>query len=464
MKRALALVAAMFLLAGLPFAQTMGNLKKVASVTHGVRWSQCAFGPDGVLHIVFEDDTNTGHPVMYLNYDGTTASTPINVTGDEYVRGERPGIGVGPHGQVAVAWGVDAGDNVYVRVYDPKTKVWGAVELCAAGYGWDEPQPAFDQNGSLHVFFTNSGGRAYCVSKINGVWETPYRFTSSGWAGSIAIGPDGKAWVVFRIKSSMYKNYYASRAMGASWSEITLLTSSGGSSSHPSVTVGPDNVPVMVWGDIDPVAENGAEIRLIRPTTGAAREIAIPFGMQHYPRAAVDTSLHTHIAAQLGGGDFGSGAVYTHNASGSWAGTQTVVSNMNKVVGLSADAYGNVGMCMSDQTSSGSDIYVWTTQPIVPRFIYPPTNLAASVKSKNLRKSPQITYNLSWTANAANTDAYVAGYSVYVKEGSGAYRLLMSVAKSTLNASFTYTDASVKRYFGIVTTNPGGGESELVEF
>ncbi len=464
MKRALALVAAILLLAGLPFAQSMGNMKKIATVLHGVRWSQCAFGPDGVLHVVFEDATNTGPPGLYVAFDGTNATTPFNVTGDESVRGERPGSGVGPRGQVAVAWGVDAGDNTYVRVYDPKTKTWGAVELCAAGYGWDEPQPAFDPNGSLHVFFSSSAGRAYCVSKINGVWETPYRFTSSGWAGGIGIGPDGKVWVVFRIKSGSYKNYYASRPMGGSWSQVTLLTSSGGSSSHPSCTVGPDNVPVMVWGDIDEALENGAEIRLIRPTTGQTREIVVPFAMQHYPRAAVDPSLHTHVVAQLGGGDFGSGAVYTNNASGSWAAGQNTPSNMNKVVGLSADAYGIVALCMSDQTSTGSDIYVYSTQPITPRYIYPPTSLAATVRSRGLRAAPSVTYNLTWTANSANNADYVAGYSIYVKEGSGDYQYLMSVDKSTLTASYTFSGGSAKRRFAICTTNPAGGESELAEF
>jgi hypothetical protein len=468
MKRALALIAAMLILAGLPFAQTMSNMTKVATVYHGVRWSQCAFGPDGVLHVIFEDDTDTGHPIMYVKYDGTTSTTPFNVTGDEYMRGERPGIGVGPRGQVAVAWGVDVGDYTYVRVYDPRTKAWGPVETVAAGYGWDEPQPAIDSNGTLHVFFSSdSGGRAYCASKINGVWEAPVRLSGGyGKQGGVAVGPNNTAYAVWREKGSngVYKNYYSSRPAGGNWAEGKIATTSGGSSSHPSITVGPDSVPVLAWGDIDAVLENGAEIRIIRPTTGAAREIVIPFGMQHYPRAAVDPDLHTHVVAQLGGGDTGSGAADVHNTTGSWSAGQGLLSNMNKVVGLSADGYGNVALCMSDWTSTGSDIYVYSTAAITPRFIYPPTNPAAAIKSKGLRKSPEITYNLSWTANTANTDAYVGGYNIYVKEGSGEYRLLMSVSKTTLSASFTFTSLSAKRRFGICTANPTGGESEMVEF
>ncbi len=468
MKRAFALIAAVLLLAGLPFAQTMGNMKKVASVPHGVRWSQCAFGPDGVIHVVFEDDTNTGHPIMYVSYDGTTASTPFNVTGDEYMRGERPGLCVGPRGQVAVAWGVDVGDITYVRVYDPRTKSWGPVETVAAGYGWDEPQPAIDSNGTLHVFFSyDSGGRAYCCSKVNGVWEAPVKLSAGyGKQGGVAVGPNNTAWALWREKQGdgNYKNFYSSRPAGGNWAGAKLVTTSGGSSSHPSITVGPDNIAIGTWGDIDPEMENGAEIRLIRIGTGETRQVAILKYMQHYPRAAVDPSLHIHIASQIGGGDTGSGAFYTNNSTGSWPEPQTLVSSNNKVVGLSADAYGNVGMCMSDLTSTGSDIYVWTIQPIVPRYIYPPSSPTATVKSKNLRKSPEITYNLSWTANSANTDAYVGGYNIYVKEGSGEYKLLMSVSKTTLSASYTFTDLSVKRRFGICTANPAGGESELAEF
>lgn len=470
MKRFVALTAAMVILAGLPFAQTMSNNKKVATVTGGVRWSQCAFGPEGVLHVVFEEDTDRGHPVWYVSYDGTTASTPFNVSGDLDARAERPGIGVSSRGVIAVAWGIDIGDNVNIRIYDPRTKSWGAVENVAAGYGFEEPQPAVEADGTVHCFFSNDGqGRAYVSTRVNGVWGSPVRLSAGyGKQGGVAVGPNNKAWAVWREKGSngVYKNYYSSRPHGGSWSSAELATSSGGSSSHPSIAVGPDNIAVATWGDIDAILENGAEIRIIRLGTGEPREIAIPFYMQHYPRAAVDPNLKIHIASQIGGGDFGSGAFYTHNVTGSWASPQQLTTSMDKVVGLSADPYGNIGLCLSDMLADGkgSDIYIWSTQPITPRYMYPPLNLAATISLKRVRTTPGATYNLAWNANSANNDAWISGYNIYVKEGNGEYQFLLSVNKSTLSATFTYSDLTKKRKFAIATTNPGGGESDLVEF
>ncbi|MCX6561129.1 MAG: hypothetical protein NTZ26_11540 [Candidatus Aminicenantes bacterium] len=470
MKRCIALAAAVILLAGFPFAQTLGNNKKIAHVTGGVRWSQCAFGPEGVLHVCFEEDSDRGHPIWYVNYDGTTASTPFNVTGSLDIRGERPGIAVSSHGVVAVAWGVDAGDSIFVRIYDPKTKAWGAIDSIAPGYGWGEPQLAIESDGTVHCFFSNDDqGRTYCSTRTNGVWGSAVRL-SSGYAkqGGVAVGPNNKAWALWREKGGggVYKNYYASRPHGGTWSGADLVTSSGGSSSHPSITVGPDSVAIGVWGDIDINNETGAEIRLIKLVSGAVREIAIPFAMQHYPRAVVDPNLKIHVAAQIGGGDFGSGAVYANNVTGSWSSPQQCLTSMDKVVGLSSDPYGNVGICLSDMLTDGkgSDIYIWTTQAIIPRFIYPPQSVAAAISLKNVRRSPGITYNLTWTANPANTDAWITGYNVYMQENGGAYQLLLNVNKATLNATFTFSDLTKKRRFAITTVNPAGGESDLIEF
>jgi hypothetical protein len=468
MKRFVALTAAMLILAGLSFSQTMANQRKIAHVSGGVRWSQCAFGPDGILHVIFEEDSDRGHPIWYVRFDGTTASTPFNVTGSLDIRGERPGITVSSRGVIAVGWGVDVGDVIYVRLYEPRTKSWGEVETVAAGYGWDEPQLAVESDGTVHCFFFNdAGGRAYVATRTNGVWGAPIRLSAGyGKQGGVAVGPNNTVWALWREKNNIYKNYYSSRPHGGNWASGELLTSSGGSTSHPSITVGPDNIAIAAWGDIDMASPNGAEIRLMRIGTGEARQIAIQKFTQHFPKVAVDTNLKIHVASQRGGGDFGDGAFYYNNVSGSWAEPQTLTTSMDKVVGLSADPYGNVALCLSDMLAggAGADIYIWSTQPIIPRIIYPPTNLAAVISLKKVRTAPGITYNLSWSGNSANNDTWISGYNIYVKEGDGDYQLLLSVNKSTLAAAFTYSDMSQKRKFAIATTNPGGGESDLVEF
>jgi hypothetical protein len=468
MKKILIFAAAMVLLAGLPFAQTLSNGTKVATVAGGVRWSQCAFGPDGILHVCYEEDTNRGHPVWYVKYDGTTASTPFNVTDSMDRIGSRPTIAVSSKGYIVVTWGEVSGTSVYCRIYNPKTKVWDAIETVSVGYGSDEPYAAIEGDGTIHIYYySDGGGRSYVSSKINGAWENPVKVSSGyGKQGAVGVGPNGTAWVAWREKlGSNYKNYYSKRPKGGNWEAAVNVTTSGGSSSHPNLAVGSDNVAVLVWGDIDPLNETGCEVRLWRLGVDKTREIIVPFAMQHYPRVAVDVNNKIHVAVQAGGGDYGNGCFYTHNVTGSWVPAQSILSSMDKLPGISADPYGNVAVCMSTYTSGGgSEIYVWSLQKIQSRIIYPPLNLTAAVKIKSLRKVSEATYNLTWAANPANTEAWISGYNIYIKEGDGAYQLLLTVDKSTLSASLTFTDLSKKRRFAIATTNPGGGESDLVEF
>lgn len=470
MKKVLVLIAAISILAGFGLAQTMGNNKMVAKVTGGVRWSQCAFGPDGVLHICFEEDTDRGHPIWYFNYDGTKSSELFNVTDSMDRRGERPGITVSPRGYVVVTWGEDIGDMVFMRVYNPQTKAWQPIETVGAGYGWSEPNAAMDAAGNIYIFYSSeSAGRVYVRAKLNGVWEEAKKLNSAyGKQGGVAVGPDGTAWALWREKQSNgnYKNWYSKRVKGGAWTSAAVVWTGGGSASHPYITVGPNNIAIAAWGDIDPVLESGAEIRTMRLETGETREIPIPMYMQHYPRPAVDANNKIHLAVQLGGGDTGDGCFYTNNVTGSWSSTQALLSSWPKVPGISADVFGNVAICQSNMlfSTAGSEIYVWSLQPIVPKRFFAPLNLSATVALKSLRKAPEITYNLAWSANPENTEAFIQGYDIYVKEGEGEYTLLTSVSKTTFATSLKFTDLTKKRRFALATVGPSGVESDLVEF
>jgi hypothetical protein len=74
MKRCLHTALALVVVSGLAFGQYLKEAFKIAHVSGAVRWSQCSFGPDGILHLIWEEDTDRGHPVFYSKYDGTTAS------------------------------------------------------------------------------------------------------------------------------------------------------------------------------------------------------------------------------------------------------------------------------------------------------------------------------------------------------------------------------------------------------
>jgi PKD repeat protein len=368
MKKILWLACAVLVLASLQFGQTLGNDKLIAHAAGGVRWSQCAFGPDGVLWVVYEEDTDgSGHPIWVVSYDGTTVSTPFNVTGSSAIKGERPGIAVGTKGHVVATWGVLAESAVYMRVRDPLTKAWLPVEQVKAGFGADEPNAAVDGEGNIHVaWFNLNGAKTYARSKIGGAWGES-TLLGSGKDCTVAVGSNGTVYAWWRSAiGSSYKNYYSTRTKTTAWTGGTLLSTSGGSSSHPQVTVGPDNVAVATWGDIDPILENGAEIRVQKIKPGSTREIVIPFYMQHYPRIAVDKDGVIHLACQIGGGDYGSGFRYTNNKGGTWKEPQTKGGSMNKIVGISADPSGNVAVCMSTFTTPGSDIWIYSLSLINP--------------------------------------------------------------------------------------------------
>ena len=471
MKRVALLVVAIILTVSMPYAQTtLPHSFKVAHASGAVRWSQCAFGPDGILHTIWEEDTDRGHPIFYVSYDGTTASTPFNVTNSLDRRAERPGIHVGSKGHIVVVWGEDSGNNIYMRMYDPKLKAWQAVEAVALGYGWDEPCPAVDAEGNIHVFFSDdSGGRAYCRSKIGGVWENVYRLTGGyGKQGGVAVAPNGTVWAVWREKqgNGNYKSYYSKRTKSTLWTPGQMVTSGGGSSSHPFLGVGPNGVCVLVFGDIDPLNETGAEIRLWKIEVSQTREIIVPFAMQHYPRPAVDANNNIHVAIQLRGGDFGDGTKYLNNIGGKWNDPQTMPATWPKLPGISADPFGNVAVCQSSiifAAPEGSDIWVYTLLKIEPKVFYTPLNLASSISLKSIRRNPEITYSLTWAANPANIDSLVQGYNLYVNEGSG-YKVLATVSKTTFASTFKYTDLSKKRAFALSTIGIGGIETDLVYF
>jgi PKD repeat protein len=363
---------AILALSSLQFGQGLGNDKLLIHATGGVRWTQCAFGPDGVLWVVYEEDTDRGHPIWVVSYDGTNVSTPFNATGNLDIRGERPGISAGPKGEIVVTWGVLAEDTIYMRVRDPKTKTWLPVESVKIGYGADEPNSAVDGEGNIHVFwFSNSGFKAYARSKINGSWGESTKLGDGKDCGG-AIAPDGTVWAIWRVKNSSgtYKNYYSTRSKTTNWTPSQIVTTSGGSSSRPWIAVGPNNVAVAVWCDIDLASQTGAEVRTIKIEPGAVREIVIPKETQHYPRVVVDKNNFIHVVSQRGGGDTGSGMRYTNNKSGSWLEPQAIDSSMNKLVGLAADPFGNVAACQSAFNSNGgSDVWVFSLSPIIPTVL-----------------------------------------------------------------------------------------------
>jgi PKD repeat protein len=384
MKRILLSAGAILLLATLQFGETLENAKKLITVTGKIRWSQCAFDVTGVLWVTCEEDTNgPGHPIWVVSYDGTTVSEPLLLTANLDVRGERPGIGTGIKGTVAVVWGQkDPISTVMLRVRDPKTQTWLPAEIVSEGNGYEEANVAIDKDDNIHIgWFNMSGGSCYVTSRINGEWTGITALARGGAKDSrVAVGPDGKAWATFREKGAggKYKNWYSTRTVTTDWTRPEAVEEGGNSSSHPMVTVGPDNVAVMAYGNIGET-EGPQEMRIKKLAENSPREIVWPKRAAHYPRLVIDKDLNYHLVSAIGGGDHGSGLQYANKIGEVWSAQQIIGASQNKVVGLATDPFGNVAACQSTFTSTGADVFCYSIKPIKPaplpdaQFTFSPT-------------------------------------------------------------------------------------------
>jgi|GEM_PF-344940 len=452
-------------------AQTMLPPVKVAQTTNGVRWVQLAFGPDGVAHMVWEEDlyTGPGHEIMYVSYDGVKASTAIKLKTDAGVIGERPYISCGPKGHIAVVWGQEG--SVYLRLYDPYQKKWLSVERVKEGYGGDEPCVAVDGEGNVYVFwYSDKDGRVYSRAKVGGSWEETKRLSSLARAtqGAIALGKDGQIWAVWREKevSGEYKLWYSKRKKETSWSAAKKVNDTGASSSHPHIAVGPDNICYIVNGDIDEATGHDQEIWVLTINEkDNPRELAIPLYLQHYPRIAVDKNGNKHVAVQIGGGDFGDGIRYTNNIGGKWKDPVTFGAVWPKLPGIAHDGFGNIGLSWSSMMGEGGYTNIWFTSlyPVSKKVFYPPQNLSASL-SFDPQNPSQFTYNFSWEKNPQNKDEDLEGYQIYLKVGNGPYTPLIKVAKSALSASWTTNQFDETFQFAVASVALSGLESELAAF
>ncbi|MCX6564810.1 MAG: PKD domain-containing protein [Candidatus Aminicenantes bacterium] len=467
MKRVLFLSAcAVLLLTSVPFGQTLGNAKLLYHTTDSVRWTQCAFGPDGVLWVVWvPGDTNSasGGPVWVLSYDGTTISEPVDVTDTTGVLANRPHISTTSKGHVLVSWGVVATKSIYLRIYDPKTG-WGTIETVSTGKGGDEPCAFMDKSGNVHVLFGDeTGGVVYARSKINGVWETEAKLSSGfGKQGSLAFGSDGTAhavWIERVGTSNVFENYYSSRTAAATWAAKEGVSGQSGSSNHPWVTVGPNNMPVMVWEDLPypDTPAKGSEIRVL--AIGSTVELAIALFYQHFPRVVVDRNGIIHVACQTGGGDAGNGIRYTNNGSGVFRTVQAISAVYPKLPGLAADPYGNVAATTSSYVTGsggGTDIWAYSINPIVaipppvaafnfsPVTGYPP--LTVSFRAVPSYGPNGVEVNYDWMFGDGGT---ASGRNVnHVYQTAGTYNIRLAVIDS-----LGRTDQEIKSIV-IKKTNP----------
>ena len=460
MRRVLVLGLGAFLtLAAFPFAQTLGNSTLLFHSEDAVRWTQCAFGPDGKLWVVWvAGDTNdgSGGPIWVASYDGTVISDPVNVTGSTSTVGNRPHIFVSAKNEVVVTWGVFSTLSTYVRTLDRRTAEWGDITEVCTKYGSDEPVALMDGDDNLHVLFcSEKNGKVYARSRIGGVWESIVTLSAGfGKQGSLALAPDGAVYAVWIEKNSAgnYENYYASRTASATWSAGVKLSGVSGSTNHPWAAVGPNCAPVMVWQNIkNPKNEGAAEIRCAR--IGSGYTTVMDIETQHFPRVAVDSTNAVHVVCQTGGGDSGSGLRYTNNVGGTWKNPQRIGAVFPKVQGLSADPFGNVAVTQSSYVDSGgTDIWIYSLEPIAavpvpaaeftytPETGYPPLTVHFHAQRAVGADGSEVSYD--WVFGDGGT---AAGRDVsHVFQSAGSFMVRLTVVDNLSRTSRTIKTITIQ--------------------
>jgi hypothetical protein len=471
MKRFVAVIAILFLAAaGTLAAQDLLNHQlKIATGPGNVRWSQCAFGPDGVLHVVYgtADSNSPGNGIWYVRYDGNTISTPYNILDSDYRSGLRPTISVSSNGQICVAWGESDTAEVFIRTCTG-TGQWLAIESVADGIGYFEPWNSQDADGNIFLsWYGEYGGGTWSRAKINGVWEEAQSMGyGSGKQSTIICAPNGNIWQAWREKDSGYHMYYARRTKTTGWTDPRMIQFVG-EPSHPFLAVAPDSTVYLSSGEITSEDESFQEIWIMQlnETSNPLDHIG-PDIMQHYPVITCDANGKLHAIIQIGGGDFGDGIKYTNKISGNWVPWQTFPASLPKIGGLTADPYGNVAVSWTSiNTHVGTcDVYVNTLNPVHPQFFEPPTNLNIEISLASVRRTPGIGYHLSWQANPKNDDAFLRGYKIYMKEGDGPWTAVSEVVPATKAVTLNFSDRTKRRLFSIVTVAAGGTESAPVIF
>ena len=460
------------------------------------RWGQCTIAPDGVVHIVWEEDDIGFRDIFYRNYDGDSFSSIRNLTANApngRVQRERPYIDCNAKGKIAVIY-QELGSEVWMAVYDPAADDprWELERVSTPGDGGGEPCITVDYDGNIYaVWYSESAGISYTRCKINGTWEDTKRMSSGARSTKVGIasGREQGDWVyvIWREKqgNGQYKIKYSRRKSTSDWSsdEFVNFGNYEESQTHPHITVGPDKMARVTYGNLAEGSSYQIRVVVIDEDRQIYRESVTPPNLQHYPRVAVDPDNNVYIAVQVGPGDRGTGVIVTDNSAdntpgeGVWSTPFLFPGGGQKVPGISADPYdGNIAI-VYDAAHAGStekEIWLSTLKPVEVKYFDPPVAASCEIAVSAAMREAVTSYTLTWEKNPNNTEKFLSGYNIYVKEGHQDWQIFKFVDKSEVESDektyqktyssgtdFTTGGANVKRQFGIKTVSTWGQESDL---
>jgi hypothetical protein len=480
MKRVSILLVMLMALSILAFGQFDKSLKITQTAKTPSMWPQVAFGPDGILHIVWvENWTSVKTDVMYTTFDGVTVAEPIKLTGPGTHTCFFPFIAMNGQGQIAVIWAQSS--EHWMASYDPGTKTWSEPELVAGDFSGNgflsRPKIALDEDGNIYTFFFGNY-KCWSRSKINGVWEGIFQLNGVGVPakeGGICAAPDGWIYVIYDVKLSGgdYKVAWRKRTKDTKWTNGGLAFHLGNSQEQPYVGVGLNSIPYVTYlGNDGKEGSNVINLGKMTVEPFPAEAIAGPSAF-HYPRVVTDNEGHVFVATQYGQGDHSLGIQCFYNVTGTWQGTGILPQSQGwpKLPGIASDAYGNVAISYDSITDGLKQVYITTRYPVEVKHFYPPVDTTATVSYSGIMSGDaRVTFTLSWAKNPENNDNYIRGYKIYQKVGDGDWELaLPEVGKDTLSVELTYeaggeSPLTQKTQFAVATVSVAGFEGDRVTF
>jgi len=263
---------------------------EVVDTNCGVAPPSIAADPFGHIHIVYASSDSPTPKLRYAFFDGKSWTTQEIEDG-----GSSASVTLDPSGLPHIANIIPSG-VLHHDYYDGTTWVLETTGLNATGYG---TSIALDNDGAVHVVFTDSTSRAlWHAVKTGAGWNADQIASSPIYqliSPTLAIGPASDLHVLF-LKNGEWEIDYASYS-GATWSNEVVASNAN----EGSLAIDQQGAPKVSYTGIDGEP-------LFYATRGAGGWAAIPIGGKEIPAdpiffstaIALDKAGLPHIAAQLG--------------------------------------------------------------------------------------------------------------------------------------------------------------------
>ena len=243
--------------------------------TEGSSNPSLGVGPDGTVHIAWEDWTNfddsaVDKNIFYKRFVPGTGWTTTEVVSTESTRWpEDPSLAVGPDGTVHIAWErinspVGSTDyDIFYKRFVPGTG-WTTTELVSpeSTGAWSfKPSLAVGPDGTVHIAWEEGVDIMYRRFVPGTGWTATEvvstESTDNSFEPSLAVDPDGTVHIAW-ADSTRYTGpkttphiFYKKYVPGTGWTTTEVVsTESNWTSSNPSLAVGSDGTVHIAWQDL----------------------------------------------------------------------------------------------------------------------------------------------------------------------------------------------------------------------